>query len=114
MANLNLDAKKLEGTYGVLREVAYGNIKEMLDSLAAVVMPIADTSELATELLEDCRTATSAYNDQYLPGLQATIGEFEKVFDVAEYLATKASTGSVAKVDASFKTQAVDADAVRF
>lgn len=114
MAMLNLDAQKLEETYGVLRSVAYGNIKDMLDELATVVVPIAGDSNLGQELLENCRKATTAYNDQYLPGLQDTIKEFEKLVDVTEYMQNQASTGSVVNVDASVKVNAIDADAVRF
>lgn len=113
MAQLNLDAQKIEETYGVIRKVAYGNIKELLDQLAAVVMPISDDSDLAAELLENCRKATTIYNDQYLPGLQDTIKEYEKVVDVAEYMQKKATTGSIAQADPTVKTANIDADAIK-
>lgn len=112
MAQLNLDAAKIEESLGPLEAVANTSVVDLCNDLAAVLTPHAGENELMDELLEQCKKATLNYNDNFLPGLTATIEEFKTVIDVSEYLAKKASVGDVKNEDTGFKTEKIDASKV--
>ncbi len=112
MAQLHLDASKIEESLGPLERVANGNVAELVDSLAQALLPQAGSNELVDEVISNCKKVQDNYNNGFLPGLQSTIAEYKKVVDITEYLAKKASVGSVANDDTGFTTGKIDADAV--
>lgn len=112
MAQFHLDAAKIEESLGPLERVANGNVVELVDSLAQALLPQAGSNELVDEVIANCKKVQENYNSGFLPGLQATITEYKKVVDISEYLAKKASVGSVANEDTGFATGKINTDAV--
>lgn len=112
MAQLNLDAARIEESFGPLQAVANANIVDLIDQLAAVLKPQAGTNEIADELIGLCKKVQDNYNAGFLETLNSTITEYKKVIDISEYMSKRASVGTVSSVDTGVKTDSIDPDAV--
>mgnify|MGYP004631270317 CR=1 FL=1 len=110
---IKIDSEKIDASLGVIRNFANDNVVDMIDQLAAVMIPQAGTSELADKVIAQCKVAQKLYNDGgYLDTLNDVIKEFEKVIDIDEWLKTKADVGEVKKIDTGAETGKIDTDAV--
>ncbi|MEY8333076.1 hypothetical protein AALB53_08230 [Lachnospiraceae bacterium 47-T17] len=113
MAQLNLDAKLIEESYGVIKQVSNAGIIDATNDLAQVLLPEEGSNALCDELLGHCRAFQAEYNGNYVASVGAFMKSYENLIDISEYLEKQATVGDVTKVDTGFKAGGIDAGAVK-
>lgn len=113
MAQLNLDAREIEESYGVIKQVSNAGIIDATNELGQTLLPEEGSNALCDELLKNCREFQDEYNNHYLPNVNKFLGTFEELVDISEYLEKKATVGETAKVDTSFNAGTIKADDVK-
>ena len=112
MAQLNLDTSKIEESYGVIQDTVNKGVIDVVNELAAALLPEAGTNTLVDELIGLCKKTQEQYNTEFFPSVKELLKDFEETFNIAEYLAKKASVGEIAKQDVGYKTSGIDAASV--
>lgn len=113
MAMINIPDEELKDTYDVIRKAASGDVDEAITLLAQGLLPMAGSSEIVDQAIENGKALQANFNDNgFYDSLKNLLKDFEELDAVREYMAKKASVGSVSKVDTSFAAGNVDASAV--
>ena len=109
---INIDVNKIEESLGPLQGAANDDVIEVINQLAAALLPLQGDNELVDQAIEQCKAVQDMYNAGFLTTLEAKITEFKKVIDIGEWLQKSASVGTVTKIDTGAETGSIDADAV--
>ena len=112
MALLNIDAKEIEESYGVVMNVTNSKIEEAVSQLAGVLVPEKGSNALVDELIGLCKKVQDHYNNEFLPCTKAFLNEFGEIYNIGEYLEKKATNGDVATQSLGYKTSGINADDV--
>lgn len=110
----SVDEGRIRDSLGNLLRVSNGNVIDMIDQLAAALLPEQGSNELVDQMIACCKKTQDLYNHGgFLQTITDVITEFEKVIDINEYMSKQASVGSVTSTDTGAVTAKIDVDAVK-
>lgn len=112
MALLKLDSQKLQDSIGNLKSAVNTDMLESMQNVANILQNTGDSNDQIDQALENCKKFQTQYNTT-LAGVDGYIGELGKVYDISEFMAKKATIGTVNSRDTGFSVKQTDTSKFR-